>query len=103
MWELEQKIQELLEEYLESSGAVRVKASELGLDARCGYVHVSIEENWIAVEGNTKFIDYYGGFEYIDNYAKKTIDRYTFYEGECERIEACLEFYLENNKDQGAA
>jgi len=99
MWELEEKIEELLEEYMESSGAVKVSAAAVGLDRRCGFVWISTDENWLAVEGSTRTIDYYGGFEYIDEQAKKTIDRYTFYEGECERIESCLDFYSARNKE----
>jgi len=104
MWELEQKIEELLEEYMASSGAVRVSAEDVGLDRRCGFVWISTDENWLAVEGSTRTIDYYGGFEYIDNQAKKTIDgRYTFYEGECERIKDCLEFYRAHNEESQEA
>jgi len=103
MWELEQKIEELLEEYMESSGAVRVSAKDVGLDSRCGFVWISTDEEWIAVEGNTRSIDYYGGFEYIDNQAKKTIAQYTFYEGECERIESCLEFYRAHKEERQEA
>ncbi len=103
MWELEQKIEELLEEYMAFSGAVRVSAEDVGLDVRCGFVWISTDENWLAVAGSTRNIDYYGGFEYIDEQAKKTIDRYTFYEGECERIESCLEFYREHNEERQEA
>ena len=102
MWELQQKIEELLEEYMKSSGAVKVSAEDVGLDIRCGFVWISTDENWIAVEGSTRNIDHYGGFEYIDEQAKKTIDlyapiQYTFYEGEDGRVEDCLEFYRSHN------
>ena len=103
MWELEQKIEELLEEYMESAGAVKVRAEEVGLDARCGFVWISTDELWIEVEGSTRLVDYYGGFEYIDEQAKKTIDRYTFYEGEDGRIEDCLEFYRAHNEERQEA
>ena len=60
MWELQQKIEELLEEYMESSGAVKVSAVKVGLDSRCGFVWISTDESWIAVEGSTRLVDYYG-------------------------------------------
>ena len=66
MWELEQQVEALLEKYMESAGAVCVGARDAGLDYRCGRVYISVDENWIAVEGSTRSIDYYGGFEYID-------------------------------------
>ena len=98
MWELEQKIEDLLKEYMESSGAVRVSAEDVGLDSRCGYVYVSTDESWIAVNGSTRLVDYYGGFEYIDHAEKTVIGEYTFY-GEGSRIEDCLEYYSENSNE----
>jgi len=95
MWELEQKIDELLKEYMDSAGAIKVSAKELGLDRRCRHVYVSTDESWVAVEGSTKHVDYYGGFEYIDFQTKTTIGSYTFYT-EGSRIENCLAFYIEN-------
>ena len=96
MWELEQQVEELLKQYMKSAEAVRVSASKVGLDIRAGSVYVSVEENWIAVRGETRMIDYYGGFEYIDPYERKTIGEYTFYEGDNDRVQDCLEFYREN-------
>ena len=100
MWELEQQVTELLENYIELSGAVCVGARDAGLDYRCGRVHISVDENWIAVEGNTRSIDYYGGFEYIDEGAKKTIGEYTFYEGECDRVRSAIEYFVQSNQSQ---
>jgi|TARA_R110001592_G_scaffold275122_3_gene542111 hypothetical protein len=101
MWELEQKVEELTKEYMNTSGAVRVSAKDVGLDPRCGFVWVSTDEEWIAVEGSTRLINYYGGFEYIEEYT--VIGSYTFYENEFDRVESCLEFYINNfgtEKDQ---
>ena len=96
MWELEEQVEELLEKYMKSAEAVRVSASKVGLDIRAGSVYVSVEENWIAVRGGTRTIDYYGGFEYIDPDERKTIGDYTFYEGDNDRVQDCLEYYSEN-------
>jgi hypothetical protein len=101
MWELEQQITKLLENYMEEAGAVYISAEDLGLDYRCGRVHISVDENWIAVEGSTKSIDYYGGFEYIDECNKKTIGEFTFYEGEeCNRVSSAIERFAQSNESQ---
>ena len=101
MWELEQQVTELLENYMEEAGAVCVGAEDVGLDYRCGRVHISVDENWIAVEGSTRSIDYYGGFEYIDEYNKKTIGEFTFYEGEeCNRVSSAIERFAQSNESQ---
>ena len=96
MWELEQKVNELVNKYLEESGAVEVTADKVGLDYRCGRVYVSLEEDWIAVKGSTSSINYYGGFEYIDSEYETTIGNVTFYEGEPDRVRSCLEYYKES-------
>ncbi|HCI72490.1 MAG TPA: hypothetical protein DHV30_18620, partial [Balneola sp.] len=68
MWELQDQIDNLIDQYLEDSEAVRVSAEAVGLDHRAGYVFVSIEEGWIAaVAGNVRSLEYYGGFEYVDD------------------------------------
>ena len=91
LWELEIQINELVSKYLEESGAVEVFANELGLDYRIGRVYVSLKEDWVAVKGGTRMIEYYGGF-------KTTIGCVTFYE-EADRVSSCLEHYRENLKE----
>mgnify|MGYP003140703993 CR=1 FL=1 len=98
LWELEIQINELVSKYLEESGAVEVFANELGLDYRIGRVYVSLEEDWVAVKGGTRMIEYYGGFEYIDPEFKTAIGCVTFYE-EADRVSSCLEHYRENLKE----
>ena len=99
MWELEQQVEELVNKYLEESGAVRVYAPAVGLDRRCGYVYVILEEDTIAVKGSTGSIDYYGGFEYMDSCYRTTIGDVTFYSGEVDRVSDCLIYYKELLKD----
>lgn len=96
MWELEQKVNDLVDKHLEASGAVEVTADKLGLDYRSGRVYVSLEEDFIAVKGGTGSIDYYGGFEYIDSEYETSIGNVTFYESEPDRVRSCLEFYKES-------
>jgi hypothetical protein len=95
MWELEQKVEELVMQYLEESGAVCVGADMVGLDYRSGRVHISVEEDFIAVNG-TYSIEYYGGFEYIDSDYKTTIGHITFYSGEHSRVRDAIDYYRKN-------
>ena len=98
MWELEQKIEELVNNFLEESDAVYVRADKVGLDYRCGSVYVSIDEDFIAVSGSPGSINYYGGFEYIDSDYITTIGHMTFYSGETSRVQDCIEYYIENTE-----
>ena len=98
MWELERKVEELVMQYLEESDAVYVKADALGLDYRCGSVHVSASEDFIAVN-STYSIEYYGGFEYIDSDYKTTIGHITFYSGEHSRVRDAITYYTENKNN----
>ena len=41
----------------------KIKSEEAGLDSRCG--NILINESFIAVK-NSNFLDYYGGFEYVN-------------------------------------
>ena len=97
MWELQEQIRNLVDQYFEDSGAVRVGAEEIGLDSRAGYVFVSVEEGWIASR-NTSSLEYYGGFEYIGSEYRVTIGEITFYSEENSRVESALEYY---NNNQG--
>ena len=96
LWELEQKVNDLVDKYLEDSGAINVCALQVGLDYRCGRVYVSLEEDYIAVKGDTGMIGYYGGFEYIDSEFITTIGNVTFYDSEPDRVLCCLERYKES-------
>ena len=95
MWELERQVEELVIKYLEESGAVYVGADMVGLDFRCGSVHISVEADFVAVNGSYS-IDYYGGFEYIDSDYITTIGHVTFYSGEHSRVRDAIDYYKEN-------
>ena len=95
MWELERQVENLVMQYLEESDAVYVSADALGLDYRCGSIHVSVSEDFIAVN-STYSIEYYGGFEYIDSDYKTTIGHITFYSGEHSRVRDAIAYYTEN-------
>mgnify|MGYP001183105455 CR=1 FL=1 len=98
MWELEQQVEELVNKYLEESGAVLVSADKLGLDRRSGSIYVLLDEDCIAVKGSVGSLNYYGGFEYIKDEYKTTIGHVTFYSAETSRVEDALEYYEESLK-----
>jgi len=100
MWELEDKINELIQQFIEESDAVCVSADKVGLDYRCGSVYVSIDEDFIAVSHNTNSIEYYGGFEYIDSEYITRLGHMTFYSGETSRVQDCIEYYIENTENK---
>jgi len=92
MWELQDQIRNLVDEYFEDSGAVRVSAEAVGLDHRAGYVFVSTEEGWIA-SMNTRTLEYYGGFEYIGEEYRVTVGEITFYSSDHSRVADAIEYY----------
>ena len=94
MWELEKQVENLVMQFLEESEAVYVSADQAGLDDRCGSIHISVNEDFIAT--HFRRIEYYGGFEYIDSDHKTTIGHITFYSGDHSRVRDAIDYYKEN-------
>ena len=92
MWELQQEIDKMVDQYFENASAVRVDAEEIGLGSRAGYVFLSTEEGWVASR-NTRSLEYYGGFEYIGEDYKVTVGEMTFYSEEHSRVADALEYF----------
>ena len=98
---LEQRIDEIVGDYIRDSEAVRVSAEDCGLDPRSGYVFISWRERWIAVEAySVRSIEYYGGFEYINQENKTTLGNYVFYDDGASRVEECIDYFAEHHVDQ---
>ena len=77
---------------------IRVPASDLGLDDRCGRVYADVASEVIAVECS-RSIDYYGGFEYIkEGEGRTTIGDYTFYTSESSRVQDCFDTLREKEE-----
>ena len=101
MWELQEQIDNLIDQYLEDSDAVRVSAEAVGLDHRAGYVFVSTEEGWIAaVAGNVRCLEYYGGFEYIGEEHKVIVGAITFYSSDHSRVADAIEYFSHKDIEQ---
>ena len=99
MWELQEQIECMVDQYFEDSGAQRVSAEAVGLDARAGYVFISTEEGWIASR-NTRSLEYYGGFEYIDIEYRVTVGEITFYSEDHSRVADALEHYKGHQEEE---
>ena len=77
-----------------------VTPQELGLDPRAGY-HLFINEEFIAVgNGNRRSLDYYGGFEYVDEEHVTVLGEYIFYSADCERIQRHLDNVFNPEKEE---
>jgi hypothetical protein len=55
-----------------------VSAESLGLDPRAAR-RLWVNETGIAVKGGTRNLDYYGGFEYVDQSDRRSLGDWTFY------------------------
>lgn len=103
MWELQEQIDNMVDQYFEDAAAQRVSAEAVGLDARAGYLFISAEEGWIASR-NTRSLEYYGGFEYIDFDYRVTVGEITFYSADSSRVADAIQYYNDNidQQEQGA-
>jgi hypothetical protein len=73
-----------------------VNADELGLDIRAGS-RLYVDENYIVVRvSNSRALDYYGGFEYVDNSCVQVIGDFKFYSSEDERVQGHIDHYFQN-------
>ncbi len=68
---------------------IRVEAAELGLDPRAACRTMYASPEGILVQGETKRLEYYGGFEYEDEY-KQSYGEFTFWSAESSRVRTAL-------------
>jgi len=76
----------------------QVPASDVGLDNRCGRVLIDVVDEVIAVPNhNIRGLDYYGGFEYIEEGdGRITVGDYTFFTSDNERVRNCFKTLRES-------
>ena len=88
-WEINKKVEAIIDEEFRE-----VTPKEIGLDPRAGY-NLFINEDYIAVsKGNRRTLDYYGGFEYVDEEHVTVLGDMVFYSADDERVQGHLdEFY----------
>ena len=77
-----------------------VTPKEIGLDPRAGY-RLFINEDFIAVSrGNRRTLDYYGGFEYVDEEHVTVLGDMVFYSADDERVQDHLdEFFIKEDAE----
>jgi len=78
-----------------------VKPKEVGLDVRSAY-DLFINEDYIAIrKDNRRTLDYYGGFEYVDEEHVTVMGDYVFYSADDERVQDHLdEFFLQEESEK---
>ena len=95
MKEINAKVEELIDEEFRE-----VTAKEVGLDKRSAY-QLLINEDYIAIRrSNRRSLDYYGGFEYVDEEHVTVLGDYVFYSSDDERVQGHLdEFFLQEKEE----
>ena len=99
IYNIKQVLNEMVEQLIDEEFRV-VKSSEVGLDNRSAY-QLFINEDYIAVgKGNRRTLDYYGGFEYVDEEHVTVLGDYIFYSSDDERVQGHLdEFFLQEKEE----
>jgi hypothetical protein len=81
----------------------KVSATEIGLDIRAGYVYIDVEDECIIADrGSIRSLDYYGGFEYVDEDAVSEIGRFKVYSADSERVADALDYYRDQHDEDVA-
>lgn len=70
-----------------------VSGSDLGLDDRIGRVYTDGFEGIVVHKEADRRLQYYGGFEYVDQYYRQELGDYVFYTAGDDRIDECLDHY----------
>jgi len=94
-WEINKKVEAIIDEEFRE-----VTPKEVGLDPRAGY-NLFINEDYIAVsKGNRRILDYYGGFEYVDEEHVTVLGDMVFYSADDERVQGHLdEFFMKEDAE----
>lgn len=71
-------------------------AKEFGLDERAGYTfYVDKESRYIIIHRHDdRSLQYYGGFEYVEDGYRSVIGQYVFYSAENDRVNNAFEYWL---------
>jgi hypothetical protein len=82
LFELQSKIDDLVEKYMNSEDVKQVNSKDIGLDPRCYGLSVNLSDRTIIVRKSAdRDLQYYGGFEYAKE-ARSELGDYVFYSGE---------------------
>jgi hypothetical protein len=77
-----------------------VRPEDVGLDSRAGYT-LFINEDYIAVsKSNRRSLDYYGGFEYVDEEHVTVLGDYVFYSSDDKRVQDHLDVFFNPEEEE---
>ena len=99
IYNIKQVLNEMVDQLIDDEFRV-VKPVEVGLDNRSAY-QLFINEDHIAVrKSDRRGLDYYGGFEYVDEEHVTVLGDYIFYSSDDERVQDHLdEFFMQEKED----
>ena len=99
VYELMNEINARVEELIDTEFR-EVKPEELGLDLRSGFRLFINEDFIVARKSNRRSLDYYGGFEYVDEEHVTVLGDYVFYSADDERVQNHLdEFFMQEDTE----
>lgn len=76
-------------------GLTQVTGADLGLDERVGRLYTDGFDGIVVHKEADRRLQYYGGFEYIDEYHRQELGDYVFYMAGDDRVEDCLAIFRE--------
>ncbi len=75
---------------------VQVSAEELGLDRRCGRLYLDVDKDFIITrKRSVQKLNYYGGFEYVNEEYITQIGNLICFSRENERVDSHISHYVE--------
>lgn len=97
IYELVRDFEDELSHEIETHHLPKVAAEELGLDRRAGYLYV--DSDCLVTVGETKMLEYYGGFEYVDAEDRTSVGRFTIWYDTSERVRDCIDYYKDTEEN----
>ena len=78
-----------------------VTATQLGLDSRAFWGYAFVDDSAIVViKEQTRTLDYYGGFEYVDKEYRREVGDYVFYLAEDDRVRRHIDRYFGREEEE---
>lgn len=92
MYDIIDEVNELIESKLNTEDFEKgLRSTKWNLDERARPSQFWYNTDCLVVKGSTRMLDYYGGFEYVDDEYKKTLGDYTFYSTEHSRVSSLVD------------
>ena len=93
-----EKVESMVDDFLLLNAKIVTNPENLGLDSRSGNL-IYISEDFIAVNQSGKNrLNYYGGFEYVEDRYKFQICEFFFYLSEDERVRKHIGHFFESQE-----